>query len=102
MFNFNFIILRLELLSHSEVNDLDAALLINHKIAHLQISVDNKVAVKVAHSLHDLLHIESCQVLADFATVIHLYKLFEHGALDEAHDDIVSFTAFEDVVGGAQ
>ena len=102
MFDFNFTILRFEFFSHCEVNDLDAALLINHKIAHLQISVDNKVAVKVAHSLHDLLHIESCQVLADFATVFLLYKLFEHGALDEAHDDIVSFTAFEDELGGAQ
>ena len=102
MFDFNFTILGIEFLSHCKVNDLDAALLINHKIAHLQISVDNKVAVKVAHSLHDLLHIETCQVLADFATVFLFYKLFEHGALDEAHDNIVSLTAFEDVLGGAK
>ena len=56
----------------------------------------------MANSLHDLLHIKSRQVLADSAPVFRLYKLFEHGALDEAHDDIVSLTSLEDVFGGAQ
>ena len=58
--------------------------------------------VEVANSLHDLPHIASCQVLVYIVAEFHLYKLFKHGASNEGHDDKVSLTICEDVVGGAQ
>ena len=55
--------------------------------------------MEVANSDHELHHIESCQVLGYFAAEFHVYKLFEHGALDEGHDDIVSPRTREEVFG---
>ena len=59
-------------------------------------------AVKVAHSLHDLPHIQSCHVLVHFAAKFHFDELFKHGASYEGHADKYSLTIRKDVLGGAQ
>ena len=72
---------------NAEVRDLDAAVLQNHDIMGLDVTVDDAAAVRVLKCLADLRG--EVQGLAPVERALLLHILLEGNALDQLHDDVV-------------
>ena len=80
----------------AEISDLDAAVLEDHDIVRLDVTVHDAAAVRVFQRLGDL-H-GKMQGLAPVEVPLLLQILLEGNALDQLHDDIIRVFRMGDVV----